>query len=366
MRARPALLALAAVACLAAPAAASAATAEIVARDLKSPTVVTFRAGSQWPIVAEQKGRIVVVRNGKAMPMADLADRVGQQGGERGLLGLAFHPRFAEDRRVFVNYTDADGSTRISQFAVSKRNRILKATEKVLLRVRQPYANHNGGALAFGPDGLLYIGLGDGGSGGDPGNRAQNPQTPLGKILRIDVNQGDPYGVPPTNPFANGADGLPAIWAIGLRNPWRFSFDRATGALWIGDVGQAQREEVSRIPRKAPALPNLGWNAWEGDRPYAPQPTRGTLVKPIATYAHDRGDCSVTGGYVYRGKAIRALRGRYVFGDWCSGRIWSITARQTRPVETGALLARLSSFGEDAQGELWMTSTNGTLARLRP
>ena len=344
--------------------AAGAVTYETLTTELQSPTAIAFRPGVANPVVTEQKGRIVTVRKGKVVVLADLADRVGQAGGEQGLLGLAFHPRYAENRFLYVNYTDPAGNTQIVRFTTGRFHKPLKGSAKTLLSVRQPYANHNGGSLAFGPDGFLYIGLGDGGSGGDPGNRAQNPSTPLGKILRIDVDGGDPYAIPPTNPFAGGG-GDPTVWALGLRNPWRFSFDRRGGGLWVGDVGQRQREEVSWVPRAAPPLPNFGWNAFEGDKAYAPQPTRGDLIKPIATYDHGQG-CSVVGGYVYRGRAIRSLRGRYVFGDWCKGAIWAITRKDTTRTPIGVTLAKLTTFGEDDQGELYAASGTGRLIKIVP
>jgi len=344
--------------------AAHAVSYETLTTKLQAPTAIAFRPGIANPLVTEQKGRIVTVRKGKVVVLADLTDRVGQGGGEQGLLGLALHPRYAENRFLYVNYTDAAGTTQIVRFTTGRFHKPLKGSAKTLLSVRQPYANHNGGSLAFGPDGFLYIGLGDGGSGGDPGNRAQNPSTPLGKILRINVDEGDPYAIPSTNPYAQGG-GDPAVWALGLRNPWRFSFDRRTGALWVGDVGQRQREEVSWLPNPAPPLPNFGWNAFEGDKRYAPQPTRGDLIAPVAVYDHTQG-CSVVGGYLYRGRAIRGLRGHYVFGDWCKGAIWSITRKDPTRVPVGVTLAKLTTFGEDDQGELYAASGSGRLIRLVP
>jgi len=331
---------------------------------LQAPTAIAFRPGIANPLVTEQKGRIVTVRRGKVVVLADLTDRVGQGGGEQGLLGLALHPRYAENRFLYVNYTDQAGTTQIVRFTTGRFHKPLKGSAKTLLSVRQPYANHNGGSLAFGPDGFLYIGLGDGGSGGDPGNRAQNPSTPLGKILRVNVDEGDPYAIPSTNPYAQGG-GDPTVWALGLRNPWRFSFDRRTGALWIGDVGERQREEISWLPNRAPPLPNFGWNAFEGDKRYAPQPTRGDLITPVAVYDHTQG-CSVVGGYLYRGRKVRALRNRYVFGDWCSGAIWSISRKNPVRRSIGFTLPKLTTFGEDARGELYAASGTGRLIRIVP
>ncbi len=331
---------------------------------LKAPTAIAFRPGNNRPVVTEQAGRVVAVRNGKVIVLADLSDRVGQQGGEQGLLGIAYSPLYRDNGFVFVNYTDAAGTTQIVRFRRGKYDRFLKGTATTLLSIRQPYANHNGGQLAFGPDGFLYIGTGDGGAGGDPGNRAQSTYTPLGKILRINVNEGDPYAIPASNPFATGG-GDAAIWAIGLRNPWRFSFDQRTGSLWVGDVGERLREEVSWLPNPAPPLPNFGWNIWEGDLPYVPQPTAGTLITPVATYDGSVG-CSVIGGYMYRGKAIRSLRNRYVFGDFCTSTIWSLTRKAPTRVDIGVRVPRLTTLGQDAAGELYFASQRGTLFRLQP
>ncbi len=358
-----ALAAVLAAVVVSAPAADAIATQTVVT-GLSAPTAIAFRPGTANPVVTEQRGRVVTVRKGRIVVLADLADRVGQQGGEQGLLGIAYHPAYATNGLVYVNYTDAAGTTQIVQFRRGRYHRFLKGSAKVLLSVRQPYANHNGGQLAFGPDGMLYIGLGDGGSGGDPGNRAQNPNVPLGKILRIDVI-GEPYSIPGSNPFANGG-GDPSVWAIGLRNPWRFSFDRRTGALWVGDVGEKRYEEVSWFPNPAPPLPNFGWNAFEGPKPYAPQPTNGTLITPVATYDHASG-CSVIGGYVYRGRAIRSLRGRYVFGDWCRGTVWSITRKDPTRKPTGVTVRGLTAFGQDDSGELYAVGQRGgRLVKLIP
>ena len=241
----------------------------------------------------------------------DIHERVGSQGSEQGLLGLAFHPKFAENGFFFVNYTDLQGNTVISRFTgAAKTGQVDPATEKILLQVKQPYPNHNGGGVVFGPDGYLYLSLGDGGSGGDPQNHAQSLDTFLGKILRIDVNQGDRYAIPADNPFAKGG-GLPEIWAYGLRNPWRFSFDLQTHDLFIADVGQNAYEEVDFIPAGSGAGYNYGWRFREGLHPYKNDPPAGLkLVDPVWEYGHDQG-CSITGGFVYRGK-LRAGNGRHV------------------------------------------------------
>lgn len=331
---------------------------------LKAPTAIAFRPGNNRPVVTEQAGRVVSVRNGKVIVLANLSDRVGQQGGEQGLLGIAYSPLYKDNGFVFVNYTDAAGTTQIVRFRRGKYDHFLKGSATTLLSIRQPYANHNGGQLAFGPDGFLYIGTGDGGAGGDPGNRAQSTNTLLGKILRINVNEGAPYAIPSSNPFALGGGEAP-IWAIGLRNPSRFSFDQRTGSLWVGDAGERLREEVSWLPNPAPTLPNFGWNAWEGDLPYVSQPTAGTLITPVATYDSSVG-CSVIGGYMYRGKAIRSLRNRYVFGDFCTSTIWSLTRKAPTRVAIGVRVPRLTTLGQDAAGELYFASQRGTLFRLQP
>jgi glucose/arabinose dehydrogenase len=335
---------------------------------LESPLLVASAGDTGRLFVVEQAGRIRVVEGGEllAAPFLDVSDRL-VSGGEQGLLGLAFHPRFASNGRFFVNYTDLQGDTVISEFAVSAAdpNRADAASERVLLRVDQPYANHNGGNLVFGPDGFLYVGMGDGGSGGDPMGNGQRLDTLLGKMLRIDVDarsDGAAYGIPPGNPFAQRDDARPEIWAYGMRNPWRFSFDRETGDLWIGDVGQSAWEEIDRVgPGDAGA--DLGWNVMEGRSCY--QPASGCdesgLVLPVAVYGHDEG-CSVTGGFVYRGTRWPALAGAYLFADYCSGTIWGLDAAnpRTRPpavlLETGFAV---SSFGQDDSGELYVTDLGG-------
>jgi glucose/arabinose dehydrogenase len=302
--------------------------------------------------VVEQPGRIRVIENGRltAQPFLDITSAV-QAGGEQGLLSVAFHPDYADNGLFYVDYTDLDGNTRVVEFEA--RGSEPPARKRELLFVEQPYANHNGGQLAFGPDGRLYVGMGDGGSGGDPENRAQNLGEQLGKLLSLDVDQG-------------GSD-----WRIegyGLRNPWRFSFDRETGDLWIGDVGQGEWEEIDRTPQGEPGLENYGWDVFEGRQRYEdkdPNP-RGRLVPPIAEYSHDHG-CSVTGGFVYRGEAIPAAQGRYFYGDYCSGNVWSLALSDGKA--TGIRrhrfrVAALSSFGEDAAGELYLVSLEGNVFRL--
>ncbi|MDQ4058148.1 MAG: PQQ-dependent sugar dehydrogenase [Actinomycetota bacterium] len=336
---------------------------EPVAGGLDSPLGVAHAGdGSGRLFIVEQTGTIRVMRDGEVLdePFLDVSEAI-VAGGEQGLLGLAFHPDFARNGRFFIDYTDVNGDTVVAEVAVSEDpDRADEDSVRALLQVDQPYANHNGGQLAFGPDGFLYVAMGDGGSAGDPENNGQNTDVLLGKLLRLDVDSGDPYGIPDDNPFANGG-GAPEIWAYGLRNPWRFSFDSQTGDLWIADVGQGEFEEVNRRPANAGGL-NYGWDRMEGLECYAGEDCdpAGKIV-PISGYNHDSG-CSVTGGYVYRGKDFPELRGGYFFGDYCSGLIWAIDAATrgfAEPVELMASGLSISSFGLDEAGELYLTDLAG-------
>ncbi len=324
------------------------------ARGFDSPVyVASIPAEPRNLYVVEQPGRIQVLVNGKrrSTPFLDIRPRV-KSGGEQGLLSVAFHPNYAENGLFYVDYTDRNGDTRVVEYR-ARGGRAIPSSARQLLFVDQPYDNHNGGQLQFGPDGLLYVGMGDGGSAGDPERHAQNLSSRLGKLLR-------------TNVARKGAG-----WAIagyGLRNPWRFSFDRKTGDLWIADVGQGNWEEIDYRPRSALGkLWNYGWNVYEGRHRYSDNSlsTRAPLVNPVAEYSHSLG-CSVTGGYVYRGAAVPALRGRYFYGDYCSGRLWTAvrTGGATRLATFPGKVDELSSFGEDVQGELYATSLNGTVYRL--
>jgi glucose/arabinose dehydrogenase len=312
----------------------------------------------------------------------DLSGRPGfTTGGETGLLGLAFHPNYAVNGHFYVNYTRNSGTqlqTVIAELttAPAGANTANAASERILFTFDQPFPNHNGGGLAFGPDGFLYIALGDGGSGGDPLCNGQNLGTLLAKVLRIDVNgtaAGLQYRIPASNPFVGRANARGEIWLYGLRNPFRFSFDRATGDLFIGDVGQDRFEEVDQVGAQLGGA-NLGWNLFEGTHPYSTACTQtgSTLTDPIFDYSHDAGDVSVTGGYVYRGTAIPALAGVYVFGDFGSGRVWTLTrnaqgqwARSPLPVlQLGG--ANLSAFGQAQDGELYVVRySSGQIARIR-
>jgi hypothetical protein len=335
---------------------------------LDSPLYVTnAHDGSNRLFIVERGGRVLVLQPGVTEPFLDISARV-LAGGERGLLGLAFHPQFASTRRFFVNYTRMpDGATVIAEYRVSASNGNVAETEEIaLLTVAQPFANHNGGMIEFGPDGFLYIGLGDGGSANDPDNRAQNTQDLLGKILRIDVDRPQSstvlYSSPATNPFVGADPGRDEIFALGLRNPWRFSFDRGTGSLYVGDVGQGEREEIDIVTVGG----NYGWHVFEGTRCTGLDPAScatGSFLSPIAEYAHTNGQCSITGGYVYRGNMSTLPLGTYVYGDYCTGEIFLLQPSGEQQLLLDTDLA-IASFGEDEAGELYVVGLGGTVHRL--
>jgi glucose/arabinose dehydrogenase len=345
---------------------------EVVAEGLADPIGLTVTPDG-YLLVNEQAGRVIAIHlgSGQTSVALDITDRVGS-GGERGLLGLVVHPEWrGANLRAFVHYSDRNGDTVLSEFLVTdfaNPPRLDPGTERILLRVGQPFANHNGGQLAFGPDGSLWFGLGDGGSGGDPRGNGQNRSSLLGKILRLDVDAepaGDrEYAIPEDNPFADGADGAPEVVLYGLRNPWRFSFDRDTGQLWIADVGQNALEEVSVVDPTAPA-PNFGWDDVEGDRPFEGS-VQDAFTMPVVTYGHDDG-CSVTGGFVYRGTANPGLYGWYLFADYCGG--WVRAVPSSDPGRTPVVLLEgvgsVLSFAELEDGELLLLTTTG-LRPLRP
>jgi glucose/arabinose dehydrogenase len=350
------------------PAPARAIQLKLVADGLASPLFAGNAGdGSGRLFVLEQAGSVRVIRDGRLVraPFLDIGARISA-GGERGLLGLAFAPTFATDGRFFVDYTDRDGNTVVSEFRAPDpaADRADPGSERVLLRIRQPFANHNGGALVTGPDGLLWIATGDGGSGGDPLGNGQSLATPLGKLLRIDPRPaaGAPYGIPADNPFVGRKGARAEIWAYGLRNPWRFSFDRLTGDLWIGDVGQGAIEEVDHWPAGSRAGPNFGWNTMEASACFNPATgcNQAGLVLPVAEYGHDRG-CAITGGYVYRGVAVPGLAGTYLYADFCAGTIWGLDAAAGKPTPRVLLGSGLSvtSFGEDDAGELYVVDLAG-------
>jgi len=338
----------------------------------EQPVFLCTAPGDARLFVVEQPGRIRWIVDGRPSPepFLDLTDRV-RAGGERGLLGLAFHPRHASNGWLFVNYTDRKGDTRVERFTVRPDRRTAdRASGKLILTVPQPYSNHNGGMLAFGPDGMLYVGMGDGGSGGDPLGHAQNRRSLLGKLLRLDVDHGDPYAIPEGNPFRNRpTEGRREIWATGLRNPWRFSFDRTANRLVIGDVGQNRWEEVDVVDAARAGL-DFGWNLREGRHGYGlPRPRPAGQVEPALEYGHADG-CSVTGGHAYRGGALRGLAGTIFYSDYCRGWLRSfrwdgMRATESREWDVGSL-GNVTSFGEDGEGELYVVTHGGRIWKLVP
>lgn len=345
---------------------------ERVTGSFNRPIYVTHAGDASGRIfIADQGGRIWVMVDGSLLadPFLDIRQIVNRGSNEQGLLGLAFHPDYESNGRFFIHYSDLPrGNTVIAEYAVSAENpnRANLEPQQIILQQEQPYPNHNGGEIAFGPDGFLYIGLGDGGSAGDPENRAQNPSTLLGKILRIDVNAGAPYAVPLDNPFVGNSAFAPEIWAWGLRNPWRFSFDRETGDLYIADVGQNQWEEVNFQPASSTGGENYGWRPYEASQVYSGEPL-ADAVAPFAEYSHALG-CSITGGYVYRGESLPELDGIYLFADYCSGNVWSSYRDASGVWQTNLFLQTgrtISSFGEDETGELYITDHGtGDILRL--
>ncbi|MGZ6329080.1 MAG: PQQ-dependent sugar dehydrogenase [Candidatus Limnocylindrales bacterium] len=344
-----------------------------VARGLDGPVFATGAGdGSGRLFVVEQAGLIRIIgADGKLQttPFLDIHSRV-LSGGEQGLLGLAFHPDYAHNGRFFVDYTASNGDTVVAEYARRDAAHGDPSSERILYRVADPYPNHNGGMLAFGPDGLLYNGLGDGGSGGDPQNRAQSLNTLWGKLLRIDVDGARPYAIPRSNPFVGRTGARPEIFDYGLRNPWRFSFDRQTGDLFIGDVGQGAWEEVDAVPAGQPGGLNFGWRIREGRDCYGADTCAATgLTPPVYIYSHEFG-CAIIGGYVYRGSAYPSLAGAYLFSDECSGRIWAASAAQAvgGAADAKVLLASglaVSSFGQDDAGELYVCDLgSGVLYRV--
>jgi glucose/arabinose dehydrogenase len=327
---------------------------EQVGDRFRSPVFLTSPPGDSRLFVVEQAGRIRIVKDGKVLPIPflDISERV-RSGGEQGLLSMAFHPGYRTNGEFFVNFTDRSGDTRIERFKVSSNADVAdESSSRLIVGIDQPYSNHNGGLVMFGLDGMLYAGMGDGGSGGDPHGNGQNRNALLGKILRIDVSR----------------DARPEIWAIGMRNPWRFAFDRATGLLYIADVGQNQYEEINVEPADRAGL-NYGWNIMEGDHCYRSENCRRDgLVLPKVTFNHSGGACSVTGGFVYRGRRIPSIAGHYFYSDYCAGWIRSfrfsngaVTDQRTWSVED---LGHVVSFGEDSSGELYILTESGRVLRI--
>ena len=354
-----------------------------IASGLTRPVYITSaRDGTDREFIVEQGGRVLIRKGGVVLPtpLLDITHLVTKSG-EQGLLGLAFHPAFERNRRFYVNYTNRDGDTIVRRYLTSATNpdRAESGTAKTIIKIAQPYANHNGGMLAFGPGGYLFIGMGDGGGSDDPGNRAQNAGSLLGKMLRIDVNgttSAHNYRIPSSNPYV-GRTGRDEIWQSGLRNPWRFSFDRASGTMWIGDVGQSGYEEIDRAVHTDTGSGrgyNWGWRVMEGRHCYIPSSGCSTAGKrlPLTEYTQaSNGRCAVTGGYVYRGSRIPALAGYYVFGDFCSGEIWAIRSGASYPPTRITLAGpdsgrRISSFGESATGELYVVDLGGTISMIEP
>ncbi len=345
------------------------------ATGFSNPLFVT-NAGDGRIFVVQQAGKIYILnQQGQrtSTPFLDIDPRVNSTSNERGLLGLAFHPDYKNNGYFFVNYSNTSGSTIVSRFSVTADSNIADPnSEVILLTISQPYSNHNGGCINFGPDGYLYIGMGDGGSAGDPGNRAQNGTELLGKMLRIDVDHGLPYTIPVSNPYYGMSSIRNEIWAIGMRNPWRWSFDKVTGDMWIGDVGQGNEEEVDFWAATDTTFPNFGWRCYEGFGAYNTsgcQP-QNTYDPPIYSFSHALGSCSITGGYVYRGARFQSMWGTYFFTDYCSGYLWQarpngtggwITSRSQSPFVTNNLV----SFGQDVYGEMYLTGIgNGNIYHL--
>ena len=333
---------------------------KLIVGGLKRPVdVQSANDGSGRLFIIEKSGYIRIYENGQLLdaPFLDITDRVNDSGNEMGLLGLAFHPDYEQNGYFYVNYTGGGGNTRLSRFQASE-NSSDSNSENILLLIDQPYPNHNGGALAFGPDSYLYAGLGDGGLAGDPHKNGQNTEALLGKILRIDVNSGDTYSIPSDNPFGN------EVWAYGLRNPWRITFDRGTGDLWIGDVGQGDWEEIDYLPAGAQGGANFGWSIMEGNHGYDGEAQPGLLL-PAAEYDHNQGGCSVTGGYVYRG-AMPEWQGIYLYGDYCTGTVWGLilSKGQWQSQVMFETDVTITSFGQDESGEIYFASDNGIVYQL--
>ena len=353
---------------------------EQIATDI-GPITGIANAGDARLFLTLRGGRILIFENGavRSQDFLNIGSLVNANAFERGLLSVAFHPDYEDNGFFFVNYTNLNGDTVVARYQVSSdRNRAEPSSARILLTIAQPEANHNGGQLQFGPDGYLYIGMGDGGGALDPACRAQKTDTLLGKMLRIDVdenvNAAPFHGIPQDNPFRGAGDPPDEVWASGFRNPWRFSFDRLTGDLWIADVGQNQREEINFQPATSDGGENYGWKVMEGTLctnssdacPASTPPCNSSaFTPPVLEYAHTSG-CSVTGGYVYRGNGVPQLQGSYIFGDFCSGVIWAASRQgdgfRVRTVSDSA--GQLSTFGEDAQGELYAATLNGRLVRI--
>jgi glucose/arabinose dehydrogenase len=341
-----------------------------VARGLSNPIHLTAPAGDDRLFVSEKAGRVRIIRDGALLPQPflDVTARV-LDSGEQGFFSIAFHPRYATNGYVYVSYTDRSGDSQIERYSVSPTNPdvVDPTSVRPILSVTQPYANHNGGLILFGPDGMLYVGLGDGGSGGDPHNYGQSTATLLGKLLRLDVDGGTPYAIPAGNPFVGQAGSRAEIWALGLRNPWRFAFDRVAGLLYVADVGQNRWEEIHVAASNRPGV-NYGWRVLEGNECFGGSTCNAQgLDRPAVVYSHEEG-CSVTGGAVYRGSRIPAIAGHYFYSDYCSGFLRSFRYENGQAADVTmwdvGSLGMILSFGEDRAGELYVLSANGRVYRL--
>ena len=341
-----------------------------VASGLSNPVHLAAPAGDARLFIVEQQGRIRIVENGQLLstPFLNIVNKV-QSGGEQGLLSVAFHPQYSSNGFFYVNYTDTNGDTRVERYRVSSnRNVADPASAKLIIGFDQPYSNHNGGHVLFGPDGMLYIPTGDGGAGGDPQNHAQTRSDLLGDLLRLDVDRGDPYALPSDNPFVGMSSARNEIWAYGLRNPWRIAFDRVDGTLYIADVGQNQIEEINVVRANAAGL-NYGWRIMEGDRCFNPSSNcnQSNLTLPVYQYTHSEGN-SITGGIVYRGSELPEIRGHYFFADY--GARWVRSFRynngQLSDIKEWDLgsVGNVTSFGEDGSGEMYLTASNGTVSKF--
>jgi len=334
-------------------------TWETIASGLKRP-IDLKPDGSGNLLIVENPGRIRLFQNGQLLadPFLDIDDRVDDSGNEQGLLGLALHPNYSQNGYLYVDYTDKNGDTIVSRFQANG-NVADPNSETIILKIKQPFQNHNGGALAFGPDGYLYIATGDGGAAGDPFGNAQNTKVLLGKILRIDVDSAQPYAIPADNPFGN------EIYYYGLRNPWRFSFDMSTNDLYIGDVGQGDWEEIDFVAKGSRSGLNFGWDYYEGNHDYDPQGIAGEYTYPVAEYAHSEGGCSIIGGYVYRG-AMPEWNGIYLYGDYCTGFVWGLinSNGQWQAQRLFETHVQITSFGQDQSGEIYFLSDGGDVYQL--
>jgi glucose/arabinose dehydrogenase len=368
----------------------------LIADGFKKPLFITSHPeNSKFLYVVEQAGKIIIINNGKKLdePFLDITDRVvrpGRPGDERGLLGFAFHPDYAKNKKFYVNYINDDGFTIVSEFSAQSNLNANSLSERTVFNLKQPYGNHNGGHMQFGPDNYLYISIGDGGKRGDPLNAGQDLNTLFGKIIRIDINK-VPYGIPKSNPYYGQKNKRGEIWAWGFRNVWRFSFDRKIGDIYYGDVGQNKWEEINYEPYNSKGGNNYGWRIMEASKCYNPEKNcdEKGLTLPIHEYPNDANymvvlgggsqtnsdGCSVTGGYVYRGSKIKGLNGYYIFGDYCSGNIWTFkvindkaTSLTNRTKEinlgNGEFTTYISSFGEDADGELYIVEYNGGIYKI--